>query len=295
MTISLLFSTLLFSVIIFEKGFNGFSLDIINTLGFIVAYSTPVFILEILVRKLLEKQADNKKIYLGIFLRSLSVAFLSVFLYIVAIAFLLRPQGEEGMVYLATPIFYIIFFILNIILSLTILWLERKKENHSYRNAFVIVLSLSFILLVYGSWMLARCEGMGCGNGEYLVERAQRENNPSVCRLAGRTEYSSSPSQLLAPTHRFYSINISDCYDSLATKSNNVELCKLAGYKSSECYSVVAKNLLDPLLCEKIVDDVAGRKDLCFYSIAEKTKDRGLCEKISNTEIRDECKSRVKE
>ncbi len=205
----------------------------------------------------------------------------------------LRPSGEGGMIYMITPIVYIIFLVLNFILSLTILWLEKRKESHSFRKASIVVLSISFILLVYGGWTIAKCDGAGCGNKEYLVERAIRENNPSVCKLAGRTEYSSSPVSLLVLSD-FYGINISDCYSALAIKSNNVELCKSAGYVSGYCYRVFAENLVNPLLCDKITDD-AYQKETCFWSLADKTKNVGLCEKIEKVDIRESCKSRMKE
>lgn len=293
MTISLLFSTLIFSVIIFEKGLNGFPLDIINTFGFIVAYSIPIFVLEILVRKLLEKQADSKKIYLGIFLRSLSVAFLSAFLWVIAVGLLLRPQGEEGMIFIVTPIVYVIFFVLNFVLSVIILWSERKRKNRSFKNASIIVLSISFILLIYGGWALAKCGGAGCGNEEYLVERAVKENNPSICKLAGRTEDSSSPVSLLALSD-FYATTISDCYSSLAIKSNNVELCKSAGYKSGYCYRIFAENLIDPSLCDKIADG-EYQKETCLDSLAQKTKNINICDKIVDSNVREGCKSRIKQ
>jgi len=258
MTISLLFSIFIFSLIVFERGLKEFNLGLFNTIGFVVAYSIPIFILEILIRKHLENQPDSKKI----FLRSLSVAFLSVFLWAVAVGLFYQPQGEEGMIYIATPVFFIIFLTLNLVLSIIIFRLERKKEGHSFRNISIVVSLLSLFFLLYSGFMLARCDGMGCGNNDYLVARAQRENDPSVCKLAGRMENSSSPDLFLMSSH-FYASNISDCYSSLAIKTNNVELCESSGYNKGYCYRALAENLKNPLLCDKITDS-PYQKDVCY-------------------------------
>ena len=261
--ISPLFSIFIFSLIVFERGLKEFNLDLLNTIGFVVAYSIPIFILEILIKKHLENQPDSKKI----FLRSLLVAFLSVFLWAVAVALFYQPQGEEGMIYITAPGFFIIFLALNFILSIIISRLEQKKEGHSFRNISIVVLLLSLFFLVYGGFMLARCDGMGCGNRDYLVERAQRENDPSICKLAERTEHSSSPDLIFMPSH-FYASNISDCYSNLAIKTNNVGLCESSGYNKGYCYRALAENLKNPLLCDKITDD-PYQKGVCYSSLKD--------------------------
>ena len=93
---------------------------------------------------------------------------------------------------------------------------------------------------------------------------------------------------------RFYPTNISDCYAYLAIKTNNVELCEIAGYQKGYCYRVLAENLMNPLLCDKIVDG-DYQKDTCFNSLAEKTKNMNLCNKVSDSESKEWCKSRIKE
>lgn len=293
MKTSLLFFILIFSVTIFEKGLNDINLDIINTLGFIAVYTIPIFILELLIRKLLEKQVDNRKIYLGIFLRSLSIAVLSAFLWVLAIALLFRAslRGEEVMVYMITPIVCGIFFALNFILSLIILWFEKRKESQSFRKVSIIVLPISFILLVYGGWSLSKCDWRGCGNIGYLTARAIRENNPSICQLAGRNI--SSSSSFLIPS-RFYGYNTSECYSLLGIKTNNAELCEIAEYEKGYCYKTLAENLINPKLCDKITDG-DYQKDPCFNALAKKTKNLNLCNKISDSDYRKLCKSRIKE
>lgn len=154
--------------------------------------------------------------------------------------------------------------------------------------------------------MLAKCEGMGCGNKEYLVARAVRENNPSVCNLAGGTGYGTAADRGIRPIHiilallaapsQFYGGTISDCYNYLAKKTNNAELCENAGYMKGNCYRTLAENLINPLLCDKIDNDDLFNylKDHCFNSLAEKTKNVNLCNKISDSELREWCKSRIK-
>lgn len=81
------------------------------------------------------------------------------------------------------------------------------------------------------------------------------------------------------------------CYNSIAQKNRNPNLCDKISIQSSDpksdsrdnCYSNVAESLLNSDLCTKILKISGdGSRDTCYLNIATKTKNVDLCDKMAS-------------
>lgn len=277
-----LFSILIFSLMIFTRAFYGLNLDMLPILvlvTFLFLYFIPIYILEgftrkLLVRKPLEKRADNKGIYTGGLKISLLVAFLQ--------AFMLSLYFFDSLLLLYIPAFYIAFVLFNFILVLIIVWLDKRREIYPFKKVLIIVLAISFILLIYSGWEFSKCEWRGCGNWTYLLERAKKENNPSVCKLGNIGKEQNFYINVLLATENSLGGKSADdlCYKSLAVETNNIDFCEMVpgNHWKSSCYFDLSKEFNDPSLCEKTGD----LKTACYRDLARKLKNPSLCERAGD-------------
>lgn len=110
-----------------------------------------------------------------------------------------------------------------------------------------------------------------------------------------------------------------NCYFKIAVKKNNEELCGKINdyvYTQQRCYYDIAKNKPDASLCDKIPTEQTVRERLieeclkdggaevtcsqisgnsikrqCYYDLAEKQKDKSICEKLTDKYEKEYCQN----
>lgn len=240
--ISLLLSVLVFSLMTVEKGLKGQGL--FQAIGYTLIYSIPIFILEICADKFLSALSvkitvSNMFAFLPkLFGISVVSALITTFLWdAISIAGLYRPEylnvGDnwDGVQFVfGVPLALLSFFILDFVILAIIIFLKKIKP---LKIVVAIILIPSFIFLAYGAWALARCHGQRCL--DYLVERAQKENNPSLCQLLDYGRNTDNLYDMLLGTE---TMSANGCYAKLAIKMAKPSLCELTIYKEI-CYEEV--------------------------------------------------------
>ncbi len=285
--ISILFSILVFSLVIFGKGINGGGLDIINNLGFTVIYSIPIFLIEEQARIMTERKYH----FLQIIKHSLRISSVSTVLWVLAFDFLFyHPQSwENGFLMGMMGVFgfmYVwpIFLITDIILFFVIIAINRLSSKVGF-NIFILI--FAGILFSWGIGSMARCDFAGCKNPIYRAQQAERENNPSYCGMNNSWD----PNDIIymfIPTYS-YRDNKEECYMILANSTNDIKVCSWMPNKLEIilCYKKIASNLSDTSICDKMLVVVEEKeydrlgkidKGECYGQIAIKTGDYSLCE-----------------
>ncbi len=77
--------------------------------------------------------------------------------------------------------------------------------------------------------------------------------------------------------------SVNDCYYHIFEQSNDPMLCEDVSdpFQKSKCYRVIATNLNDLAVCDKINNPIYQKeKYLCYQEIAQNTKDISICSKI---------------
>ncbi len=268
MIISLLLSLLIFSLAIVEKGVIGAGLDFFNTLGWVVAYSIPIFIIELIV-KIFLMGAGKLKLIAAAFLNSIWIALLSDYLWYLSFTYLYKAQGEESLMALAVVIYILPLFVIDFIIFLFIYYF---RNNIGFAKKTIDVISkVNFILFFIGVVLLAKCNFVGCMNPSYRAARAQKADVSSYC-YAGtfdaedlRIKFDDIYFYLLPP--RQYN-NPKECFRLLAEKKNDPEICKSIGFgfDQKDCLINIAKKLSDTSICNKFFSDDRDKID-CLKQI----------------------------
>jgi hypothetical protein len=296
MLISLTFSLIIFSILVLQKGLNGFdnnfNLEVIKTIILVFIYSLPVLIIE----KLTRQQDINKKNYTKIFLQSLLIALLSTFLWTAAfISF--SHNSESGLLIFYAPILLVVFFILNFVLFLIISYLNNLSLR-IYKIILFGALFISILFLIYGTWMIAKCDQLGCLNSEYFIKRAIKENDPTICNLADEKNIliiNMGILSILAQSEKYpYGDSTNDCYYGLVEKTNDKKICEIMKKEKNTCYKQLADKNKDASFCEKIITtEPQGEweRNDCFYQLARLTHNKFFCEKISQNNWKEKCEA----
>ena len=134
-----------------------------------------------------------------------------------------------------------------------------------YKTFFILVLLFCFVPLIFSTYVSAEKSF----NGDIDLDK----------KACGKKE------------------NIFDqilCYATLATKHDNVSICKAASHEGVryQCYAIYAERRSNPDVCEEIPSKSAGHKtlrDACISDVAKKIGDFTLCEKVQTQGLRDSC------
>jgi hypothetical protein len=281
--ISLLFTALIFSLMIYESGQWGFGLDIINKFVWLVVYTSPFFVAEIIIRKNIEHKIGISKIIDIVLLIPLLSSFL------LCVAHLINDFGPVTAmgVYFGAPIIYAIFFCMDL-LFVSVVILSIKVKNRLYpKIIYITIIGLTAIFFLNGAIEMARCEFAGCSNGDYLVARAIKNNNPEICRLADTKGFWQGFFNLaplvpanFAPYPAIGGVNRSSCYSELAEKTKSLEICSKAGEYSCYCYQALAVSLNDVSICDRIMTlqeqkalhIIRATREECYSNFLQKTR-----------------------
>jgi len=192
------------------------------------------------------------------------------------------------------PIFYI-----SIVLFL---WIKKQKTLST-----ILVLS-TLMTLSFVSKNLLLYKGCWPRDSVCLAQKAMDENDPDICRdskdssacfsylafLTGDSSYCQYVSRLN-----------SFCYERVAVKNKNIELCEKISCGSSTCkdgcyarvYEAIAKDKLDLSLCDKAGsyrwahgESMISIVD-CYAEVAKEADDVRICDKLEGNKNREICYS----
>jgi hypothetical protein len=157
---------------------------------------------------------------------------------------------------------------------------NRKALSTSWKNAIVVLLlqiaAVTCVQLYLHGSFLSRCEKLtGSHQRSCYDDVAVRTKDIALCKSKGTTDF---------------------CIRKMAVKHKNIDFCDaLAGSRRSDCiavvtedgslctsaycWSTVAKRTLDVDLCEKITRSSNGiSRDSCIINIAVALRDESLCD-----------------
>lgn len=271
---------------------------------FLVLALIPIFIIEKLIKKDLDKETDSWLHYVSFrqaFIRIIFISILSIISVFISILFISEFSSSYGWFMFAflDPTIYVVTLCIVSTIYVAIFLFERNKESTVVKNVSITIIAVSILLVATTVW-IDSCGLRGC---DYLYSRAVQEKNTAICEsvfirgIAGVHDYRGS----LCRYHVASKVGDENlcgdsdyCYEEMAKETKNINLCR-----SPICYyevertkyreSITTKDLAymtnNAQLCQSIQDYPI--KDLCYSGLASKLKDPLLCDKVSSTNITD--------
>lgn len=167
---------------------------------------------------------------------------------------------------------------------------DEGQRDGCYRDVASITKSETTCEKIIPEWSRKECikDSRGfppeCWGKDYcIIDYAEQYEDSEVCDLIHR--------ELIRE----------GCRSKVAVLTNNINLCREitsgVGWQTRDlCFKTIAINLADETICKHISD--TGKpspqsqyifKDKCYDEIAELTKHKTVCDKITNEKLREEC------
>lgn len=192
------------------------------------------------------------------------------------------------------PIFYI-----SIVLFL---WIKKQKTL----SAILVLFTL--ITLFFVSKNLLLYKGCWPGDSVCLAQKAMDENDPDICRDSNNSGDCFSYLAFLTGDSsycQYVSGSNSFCYERVAVKNKNIELCEKISCGYSTCkdgcyarvYEAIAKDELDLSLCDKAGSYrwAHGKSRIslvaCYAEVAKESDDVRICDRLEGDKDREICYS----
>ena len=167
------------------------------------------------------------------------------------------------------------------------------------KNFFGILLIISF------AFVLSGCAGSQSENGAGQIAEKKNEANDQKKQATGEAQvgvvgdclsqcvslWKTSKANAGKSEEQMNKECNSLCDAGQGIQNQDISSCEKAeGIMKDTCYNSIAKKSNDPSICDKITSGaIAGT---CYIDAMEKTKDKSFCEKIKTKMFKDDCLSR---